>query len=90
MSSTPGVPAIRPFTFDFSDAELEDLRARIEAARWPEQETVPDQSQGTQLKTMKELARYRASEYDWRKVEAKLKALPNFITEIRRPGARVP
>ncbi|WP_235456863.1 epoxide hydrolase family protein [Streptomyces olivochromogenes] len=57
-------------------------RARIEAARWPEKETVADQSQGTQLETIKELARYWASEYDWRKVEVKLKSYPQFITEI--------
>ncbi|MHB9849181.1 epoxide hydrolase family protein [Streptomyces krungchingensis] len=82
MSAHPGTPEIRPFTFEFPEAELDDLRARIEAARWPEKETVADQSQGTQLETMKELARYWASEYDWRRVEAKLKALPHFITEI--------
>ncbi|MFF3918985.1 epoxide hydrolase family protein [Streptomyces sp. NPDC001852] len=82
MSATPQEIAIRPFTFEFPETELKDLRARIEAARWPEKETVADQSQGTQLETMKELARYWASEYDWRKVEAKLKALPHFITEI--------
>ncbi|MFJ9801584.1 epoxide hydrolase family protein [Streptomyces wuyuanensis] len=82
MSVTPEATSIRPFTFEFPDAELEDLRRRIEATRWPEKETVEDQSQGTQLATIKELARYWATEYDWRKVEAKLKALPNFITEI--------
>ncbi|MGW5660973.1 epoxide hydrolase family protein [Streptomyces sp. NPDC003758] len=82
MSITPGTAEIRPFTFEFPEEELEDLRARIKAARWPEKETVADQSQGTQLETMKELARYWASEYDWRKTEAKLKALPHFITEI--------
>ncbi|GAA3066551.1 epoxide hydrolase family protein [Streptomyces glomeratus] len=82
MSITPGTPEIRPFTFEFPDAELEELRARVKAARWPEKETVADQSQGTQMETMKELARYWASEYDWRKVETKLKALPHFITEI--------
>ncbi|WP_432173918.1 epoxide hydrolase family protein [Streptomyces sp. Tue6028] len=82
MSANPGTPEIRPFTFEFPEAELDDLRARIAAARWPEKETVADQSQGTQLETMKELARYWASEYDWRRVEAKLKALPHFITEI--------
>ncbi|MFD8923617.1 epoxide hydrolase family protein [Streptomyces mirabilis] len=82
MSATPEKTAIRPFTFEFPEAELKDLRARIEAARWPEKETVTDQSQGPQLETMKELARYWASEYDWRKAEAKLKALPHFITEI--------
>ncbi|MFK4148887.1 epoxide hydrolase family protein [Streptomyces sp. NPDC004065] len=82
MSPTPGNAAIRPFTFDFPEAELDDLRARIKAARWPDKETVADQSQGTQLATIKELARYWADEYDWRRTEAKLKALPNFITEI--------
>ncbi|MEU6087714.1 epoxide hydrolase family protein [Streptomyces sp. NPDC047085] len=81
-AATPGAPEIRPFTFEFPEAELEDLRARIKAARWPEKETVADQSQGPQLETMKELARYWASEYDWRKAEAKLKAVPHFITEI--------
>ncbi|MEU6418855.1 epoxide hydrolase family protein [Streptomyces spiralis] len=74
--------AIRPFTFEFPEAELEDLRRRIVATRWPEKETVADQSQGTQLATAQELARYWATEYDWRKAEAKLKALPHFITEI--------
>jgi pimeloyl-ACP methyl ester carboxylesterase len=82
MSVTPREPAIRPFGFEFPEAELQELRRRIAAARWPEQETVADQSQGTQLATVQELARYWASEYDWRKVEAKLKALPHFITEI--------
>ncbi|MGW3247363.1 epoxide hydrolase family protein [Streptomyces sp. NPDC001070] len=82
MSATPGTLEIRPFTFEFPDAELDDLRARIEAARWPEKETVADQSQGTQLETMRKLARYWATEYDWRKVEARLNSYPNFLTEI--------
>lgn len=82
MSLTPQNTEIRPFTFEFSDAELADLRARIEATRFPEKETVGDQSQGTQLATIKELARYWAEEYDWCKVEARLKALPHYITEI--------
>jgi pimeloyl-ACP methyl ester carboxylesterase len=75
-------PAIRPFSIEVPEAELEALRARITATRWPEKETVGDQSQGTQLATIQELARYWASDYDWRKVEAKLNALPQFITEI--------
>ncbi|MFD9007366.1 epoxide hydrolase family protein [Streptomyces sp. NPDC059582] len=79
MSSTP---EIRPFTVEFSEADLSDLRARIEATRFPEKETVADQSQGTQLATIQELARYWAEEYDWRKVEAKLNSYPQFITEI--------
>ncbi|MDH6465558.1 pimeloyl-ACP methyl ester carboxylesterase [Micromonospora sp. A200] len=79
MSATPEV---RPFKVEVSEADLEDLRARILATRWPEKETVDDQSQGPQLATMKELARYWANEYDWRKVEARLNSLPHFITEI--------
>ncbi|GAA5022625.1 epoxide hydrolase family protein [Streptomyces siamensis] len=74
--------AIRPFTFEFPEAELEEMRARIQATRFPEKETVADHSQGVPLETVQELARYWAEEYDWRKVEAKLKALPHFITEI--------
>ncbi|MGV9235015.1 epoxide hydrolase family protein [Streptomyces nigra] len=82
MSVASQSKAIRAFTFQFTDAELEDMRSRIRAARFPEKETVPDQSQGTQLATIQELARYWAEEYDWRKVESKLKSVPNFITEI--------
>jgi pimeloyl-ACP methyl ester carboxylesterase len=74
--------AIRPFTYKATDAELEDLRARIAATRWPDKETVDDDSQGVQLALMQDLARYWATEYDWRKCEARLNALPNFITEI--------
>ena len=81
MSFTTDV-TIRPFTVQFPDSELEALRARIETTRWPETETVADQSQGTPLATSKALAQYWASEYDWRKVEAKLNALPQYITEI--------
>ena len=61
---------IRPFRVNFPDAELVELRRRINATRWPDRETVADQSQGVQLATMQELARYWATEYDWRKVEA--------------------
>ncbi|MCX4574945.1 epoxide hydrolase [Streptomyces sp. NBC_01571] len=82
MSDTAASTAIRSFTFEFPEAELQDLRARIEATRFPEKETVADQSQGTQLSTVQELARYWAKEYDWRKVEAKLNSYPQFITEI--------
>jgi pimeloyl-ACP methyl ester carboxylesterase len=74
--------AIRPFHFSTPEAELTELRTRISAARWPERETVSDQSQGPQLATMQKLARYWVTEYDWRKVEARLNALPNFVTEI--------
>ncbi|MGW3691722.1 epoxide hydrolase family protein [Streptomyces sp. NPDC005125] len=82
MSVTPDQHAIRPFTFEFPEADLKDLRARIVATRWPEKETVADRSQGTQLATMQKLARYWAKEYDWRKVEARLNSYPQFITEI--------
>jgi pimeloyl-ACP methyl ester carboxylesterase len=74
--------AVRPFRVNFPDAELVELRRRINATRWPDRETVADQSQGVQLATIQALKRYWATEYDWRKVEAKLSALPQFITEI--------
>src|SRR6202790_3064554 len=74
--------AIRPFQVNVPEAELTELRRRINATKWPERETVTDQSQGVQLATIQSLARYWATEYDWRKIEAKLKALPQFITEI--------
>jgi pimeloyl-ACP methyl ester carboxylesterase len=74
--------AIRPFQVNVPDAELTELRRRIKTTKWPERETVIDASQGVQLATMEKLARYWATDYDWRKCEAKLNALPNFITEI--------
>jgi pimeloyl-ACP methyl ester carboxylesterase len=74
--------AIRPFTIETPEAELEDLRARLAATRWPEKETVGDLSQGVQLKTMQALANYWLEDYDWRKVEGRLQSLPNFITRI--------
>jgi pimeloyl-ACP methyl ester carboxylesterase len=74
--------AIRPFHVDFPEAELTELRRRVNATRWPERETVSDDSQGVPLAMMRELARYWGTEYDWGKCEAKLNALPNFITEI--------
>jgi pimeloyl-ACP methyl ester carboxylesterase len=74
--------SIRPFTYHAPQAELDDLRRRILAARFPEKETVSDFSQGVPLATVQKLARYWATEYDWRKVEARLNAVPNFITEI--------
>jgi pimeloyl-ACP methyl ester carboxylesterase len=72
----------RPFRIETPEADLEDLRARIAATRWPDKETVDDLSQGVQLATMQALARYWATEYDWRKCEKKLQDLPHFITEI--------
>src|SRR5262245_16096278 len=74
--------AIRPFQFHASEEALTDLRQRVAATRWPEKETVSDRSQGVPLVTMRELARYWATDYDWRKCEAKLNALPQFIAEI--------
>jgi pimeloyl-ACP methyl ester carboxylesterase len=74
--------AIRPFRVNVPEAELTELRRRINATKWPERETVTDQTQGVQLATIQKLARYWATDYDWRKCEARLNALPNFITEI--------
>jgi pimeloyl-ACP methyl ester carboxylesterase len=74
--------AIRPLHVNVPDAELTELRRRVNATRWPERETVRDQSQGVQLATIQALARYWATEYDWRTCEARLNALPQFITEI--------
>ena len=73
---------IRPFQVNIPETELIELRRRINATRWPDRETVTDSSQGVQLSTMQKLARYWATDYNWRKVEAKLNALPQFITEI--------
>ncbi|WP_258171014.1 epoxide hydrolase family protein [Paenibacillus sp. R14(2021)] len=73
---------IRPFHFTASDVQLADLRNRIKATRWPDRETVPDQSQGVPLATIQALARYWATDYDWRKFEAKLNALPQYTTNI--------
>jgi pimeloyl-ACP methyl ester carboxylesterase len=74
--------SIRPFSVNVPDSELDDLRRRIKATRWPERELVDDDSQGVQLATMQKLAQYWAADYDWRKLEARLNALPQFITEI--------
>src|SRR5258708_6012514 len=74
--------AIRPFQGNFPETELTELRRRINATKWPERETVTDATQGVQLTTIQALARYWGTEYNWRKVEARLKALPQFVTEI--------
>jgi pimeloyl-ACP methyl ester carboxylesterase len=74
--------AVRPFRVDVPEEDLVDLRQRIAATRWPSKELVEDRSQGVQLATMQELARYWATDYDWRKCEEKLNALPQFTTEI--------
>src|ERR1700730_12880750 len=74
--------AIRPFQFHASDEALADLRRRIAATNWPDGELVTDASQGVQYATMRKLARYWETEHDWRKIEARLNALPQFITNI--------
>jgi pimeloyl-ACP methyl ester carboxylesterase len=74
--------AIRPFSVSVPEAELAELRRRVQATKWPERETVADATQGVQLATVQALARYWATEYDWRKIEAELNALPQFKTEI--------
>jgi hypothetical protein len=74
--------AVRPFRINVPAEAIVDLRRRIAATRWPEKETVADQSQGVQLATIQELARYWGTDHDWRKCEANLNALPQFITEI--------
>jgi len=73
---------IRPFSMNVPEAELTELRRRINATRWPERETVPDATQGVQLATAQALASYWATDYDWRKCEARLKTFPQFVTEI--------
>jgi pimeloyl-ACP methyl ester carboxylesterase len=82
MSSTETATEIRPFQLEIPEEQLDDLRRRIAATRWPTKELVQDRSQGVQLATMQELARYWTTDYDWRKAEAKLNALPQFTTEI--------
>src|SRR3954464_12704572 len=73
---------VRPFHFEVSEEEIDDLRRRIARTRWPEKETVADQTQGVQLATIQALARYWVSDYDFRRVEARLSVLPQFMTEI--------
>jgi pimeloyl-ACP methyl ester carboxylesterase len=82
VAPTSGNTDIRPFNVNVPEAELTELRRRINATRWPEKETVADFSEGVQLAFIQALARYWATDYNWRKVEAKLKALPQFITNI--------
>ena len=81
-SPTDNREAIRPYNISIAEDALTDLRQRIKATRWPDKESVSDQSQGVPLATMQALARYWATDYDWHKCEAKLKALPNFVTTI--------
>jgi pimeloyl-ACP methyl ester carboxylesterase len=85
MAPPPGMtphPDVRPFSFTASDEALADLRRRVAATRWPDEETVADDAQGVRLATMRRLARYWQTDYDWRRCEARLNALPHFVTEI--------
>src|SRR5262245_25171653 len=77
-----GGTTIRPFELNFAVEAVDDMRRRIAATRWPDRETVRDDSQGVPLALMQALGRYWATDYDWRKCEARLNALPNFMTEI--------
>jgi pimeloyl-ACP methyl ester carboxylesterase len=81
-AETAGNEAMRPFRINISDEDLTDLKRRLAATRWPEKETVADDSQGVPLAMLQDLVRYWRTDYDWRKVEARLNALPQFITEI--------
>jgi hypothetical protein len=80
--TTTTQPAVRPFKVTVPDEAIADLRRRIAATRWPEKETVPDETQGVQLGTMHKLMRYWGTDYDFRRFEARLNALPQFIAEI--------
>ncbi|MBR0839941.1 epoxide hydrolase N-terminal domain-containing protein [Bradyrhizobium liaoningense] len=82
LLAAPAGDAIRPFRINIPEEQLVDLRKRISATRWPDRETVTDRSQGVQLAKFQETMRYWASDYDWRKLETRLNALPQFITEI--------
>jgi pimeloyl-ACP methyl ester carboxylesterase len=82
LRATTEDDAIRTFTVNFPETDIVDLRKRVKATKWPDRETVNDPSQGVQLATVQQLAHYWRTEYDWRKVEARLNALPQFITEI--------
>jgi len=82
MSTTEATAPVGELEIGFDESEIEEMRRRISATRWPERETVDDDSQGVPLATMQELARYWATDYDWRKAEAKLNALPQFVTTI--------
>jgi pimeloyl-ACP methyl ester carboxylesterase len=82
LAAASEADAIRPFKINIPEGQLVDLRRRLAATRWPDRETVTDESQGVQLATMQELVRYWGKDYDWRRCEAKLDTLPQFMTEI--------
>src|SRR5229473_6403299 len=79
---TTSTSEVRPFRINVPEEDLVELRRRVLATRWPDKETVADQSQGVQLVKLQELVRYWGTDYDWRKAEAKLNALPQFMTNI--------
>src|SRR6266566_7909017 len=79
---TTSTSEVRPFRINVPEEDLVDLRRRVMATRWPDKETIADQSQGVQLAKFQELVRYWGTDYDWRKVEARLNALPQFMTTI--------
>jgi len=81
-SAAPDGTTIRPFSINIPQEQLDDLRRRVVATRWPDEETVSVDTQGVQLATIRRLAKYWAAHHDWRKIEARLNALPQFITEI--------
>ena len=82
IEAETGPDDIRPFRVSFPDSDLAELRRRVDATRWPEKELVSDDTQGVQLVTMQNLARYWATQYDWRRVEEKLNSYPQFVTNI--------
>ena len=91
MATVESATEVRPFHVEVPEEDLVELRRRIAATRWPERETVADETQGVQLATMQELVRYWGTEYDFRRFEARLNELPQFITEIDGLGAcRIP
>ena len=81
-------PAVRPFHVNYPDADLDDLRRRIKATRWPDRETVKNDSQGVPPEMLQGLATYWATDYDWRKCEAKLNAFPEYVTQIDGPDVQ--
>ena len=80
IQTSPATESVRRFEFEVSDEELDDLRRRVSATKWPDRET--DASQGVQLETIQSLADYWATDYDWRRFEQRFAALPHFVTEI--------
>ena len=82
LRATSDDTSIRPFRVNMPQTALDDLRKRVLATRWPDKETVDDQSQGVQLAKIRALVQYWGAEYDWRKVEAKLNSLPQFVTKL--------